>query len=71
MAIIRLNFFEAAQGKERDLQKTLDYVCRYIQGCQGNISCVLLNNQDSLEKFIVHEVWENVEDHARSLPYWS
>ncbi len=67
MSITRINNFSAADGKCEELSTFLQSLILYITNSAGNISCEVLRHQDSEEKFIVIEKWQDVASHQLSL----
>ena len=67
MSIKRITEFEAAENKSKDLYDLLVSVKEFILNSNGIISCEVLTEEETLNKFIVIEEWKSKEDHQNSL----
>lgn len=67
MTITRINEFQAADGKQKELFAFLKSLMTYIAGSKGCVSCEALACSSDEMKFVVIEKWESEEAHTQSL----
>ncbi|MGH1539256.1 MAG: putative quinol monooxygenase [Arenicella sp.] len=67
MSVIRINKFEAAQGKADELFAFLQSLQPYISSSKGCVSCEVLRHHDDTGSFVIIEKWKSIEFHKQSL----
>lgn len=67
MSVTRINQFLALPGREKNLEQQLGTVIPVIESAAGCLSCQLLRSRKDPARFIVIEVWDDVEAHQESL----
>lgn len=67
MSLTRINHFQAAAGKEKELESFLDELQEYIAGSEGCLDCEVLIEQGQSDVFVVLERWESAYFHQLSL----
>ncbi|MES2825725.1 MAG: antibiotic biosynthesis monooxygenase family protein [Pseudomonadota bacterium] len=67
MSIIRINEFQAAEGKGDELFNFLKTLIPYISSSDGCLSCEVLRKTDDSNNFVVLEKWVSTESHKASI----
>lgn len=67
MSIIRINEFQAADGKADELFTFLKSLVPYISSSEGCASCEVLRGQEATDSFVVIEKWESIDAHKLSI----
>ena len=67
MSIVRINEFQAADGKAGELFAFLRSLIPYISSSKGCVSCEVLRAQEAADSFIVIEKWQSIEAHTASI----
>jgi quinol monooxygenase YgiN len=67
MSVTRMSVFTAADGKQDQLRAFLQGIVPGILASPGCQSCQVLRNPDKPERFVVLEVWADIEAHKASV----
>jgi quinol monooxygenase YgiN len=67
MSIVRINEFQAADGKADDLYQFLTSLMAYISASSGCESCEVLRSDEDDARFVVIEKWDAKSSHKHSL----
>jgi quinol monooxygenase YgiN len=67
MSVTRMGVFTAADGKQDQLRAFLQGIVPGILASPGCQSCQVLRNLDKPERFVVLEVWADIEAHKASV----
>ena len=67
MSIVRINEFQAAEGKAEELFNFLNSLIPYILSSEGCTSCEVLRSSENQGNFVVIEQWASVASHKKSV----
>ena len=67
MSVTRMSVFTAGAGKQDQLRAFLQGIVPGILASPGCQSCQVLRNPDKPERFVVLEVWADIEAHKTSV----
>lgn len=63
MSTVRINEFEAIDGRREELRGVLESVVPIIRASAGCVSCQLLESDDQPRRFVVIETWATRDAH--------
>lgn len=67
MSITRINEFQAKDGEQDHLQNFLTSIIQTIQSSKGCQSCKLVQSLEDPARFVIIEIWNDVEAHQASV----